>query len=189
MVLCSRSPCTRSSPQVCSSHTLRPALTQVTDLEGKWSQYSFTDYFSTSMCHCTCLVAIHCLGTLAPGQRLLKWVEEIPHNPGQDGVVVQTDGQRYTHGCNTCKYKLKDISKWNTFLKYRYSTQRYFSPMPVKQGWIVAHAPKPAFLNRCPRANSRCKSGIPSRTSRIKNGIINAPEENDRKVNGGMKWQ
>lgn len=28
--------------------------------------------------------------TLAPGQRILEGVEEIPHDPGHNGVVVQT---------------------------------------------------------------------------------------------------
>lgn len=47
----------------------------------------------------TCLVSIE--WTLAPGQRILKGVEEIPHDPGHNGVVVHPDQKRYKHGGNT----------------------------------------------------------------------------------------
>lgn len=36
-------------------------------------------------------------GALTPGQRLLKRVEEVPENPGQDGVIKQSHQQRDDH--------------------------------------------------------------------------------------------
>lgn len=48
----------------------------------------------------TCAVLVQ--GTLAPGQRLLEGVEEVPHDPGDDGVVVEAHHEGHEHGCDAC---------------------------------------------------------------------------------------
>lgn len=170
----------------------------------------------------TCPVSVE--RTLAPRQRVLEGVEQIPHDPGHDGVVVHTH-QKWDHqGCNTCK-RMKRLwwcslfltwlkvrnhaSSWQIFYVtpsnncldvrmkvvdwHRYCPRDhttmakrdarsqlhvfflFYPPTPVRQGLIDLHTPTLPFLRRWPMANSRCSSGIPSRTSRIRNGIINAP--------------
>lgn len=44
----------------------------------------------------TCLVGIE--RTLAPGQGLLEGVEEVPHDPGDDGVVIEAHHEGHEHG-------------------------------------------------------------------------------------------
>lgn len=44
-------------------------------------------------------------GASAPGQRLLKRVEEIPQNPGQDGVIKQTHQEWDDHRRHACQHK------------------------------------------------------------------------------------
>ena len=44
----------------------------------------------------TCLVGVE--WTLAPRQGLLEGVEEVPHDPGDDGVVVEAHHEGHEHG-------------------------------------------------------------------------------------------
>lgn len=48
----------------------------------------------------TCLILVE--WAFAPWQRFLKGVEEIPHDPGDDGVVVQAHHEGHEHGGDAC---------------------------------------------------------------------------------------
>lgn len=41
-----------------------------------------------------------------PGKWILKGVEEVPEDPGQDHVVEQTNQEGNYHGTHTCVYRL-----------------------------------------------------------------------------------
>lgn len=49
-------------------------------------------------------VFIH--GTLTPWQWVLEGVEEVPHDPGYDGVVVHSNHTGHEHGCHTCEERV-----------------------------------------------------------------------------------
>lgn len=60
--------------------------------------------------HCgTCEVFVD--GALAPWQRILEGVEEIPEDPGKDGVVVHSHQKGHDHRSNTCKQQQQQTTK------------------------------------------------------------------------------
>ena len=49
-------------------------------------------------------------------------------------------------------------------------------PIPVRYGLMEVQTPMGPFLSRWPMANSNSRSGVPSRTRRMRKGIMKAPE-------------
>lgn len=56
----------------------------------------------------TCPILIE--RTLGPRQRVLKGIEEIPHDPGDQGVVVESDQEGHQHGGYACEMQFDILS-------------------------------------------------------------------------------
>lgn len=88
------------------------------------------------------------------------------------------------------------MAHWNKILKtcssdYQFRDLCFFRglfvpssdlPTPFRVGWIELQTPTLPFLSLWPMANSRWSRGIPSRTSKIRKGIMKAPVMEKKKT-------